>query len=137
MVHHGVNDDPGGEISVRLLTVYLHHLHHTHPVTSVDHVDELLPVAGPGGVQLVGDRLVPGPPGPALDVLHGRRHLHTTEALRAENFGALVSHGVPGPFKQVNYRLLGVLTVGLSVAMDSHSEGENREDPPGTERLHD
>ena len=37
-------------------------LHDSHPVTGVDHVDELLPVAGPGGVQLVGDRLVSGPP---------------------------------------------------------------------------
>ena len=101
-------------------------LHHAHPVTGVDHVDELLPVAGPGGVQLVGDRLVSGPPGSTLDVFIGWRHLDTTETLGSQHFGALVSNGVPGPFKQMDDRLLGVLTVGLSVGLDPGShQGES------------
>ena len=101
------------------------YVHDTDPVAGVDHVDELLPVAGPG-LQFVGDRLVPGPPGPPRDVFIGWRHLDTTETLGSQHFGALVSNGVPGPFKQMDDRLLGVLTVGLSVCLDPGSyQGES------------
>ena len=64
VVDHCVNDDPehqseGHQHQEERGQSYLHH---PHSVTGVDHVDELLPVARPRGVQLVGDWLVSGPP---------------------------------------------------------------------------
>ena len=55
-------------------------------------------------------------------MLHWWRHLDTTETLGSQHLGALLSNGVPGPFKQMDYRLLGVLTVGLSVAAGPGSQ---------------
>ena len=64
----------------------------------------LLPVAGPGD-QVVGDRLVAGPPGVALNVLHGWGHLDAAETLGTQHLLALQRYVVPGPFKQVDNHL--------------------------------
>ena len=106
----------------------------TGGLAPVHHLDELLPVARPA-LQLVADRLVPGPPLAPWDVLHGRGDLHPAVSLEEAclscscQLGRLCSYlgskvGLtflryvsPGPLEQVDDDLSVSLTPGVGVAL--------------------
>ena len=67
-----------------LLLVLVLHLHDSNTVTLVDHVDETVSVSR-STFQLVGDRLVSGPPFTTLDMFIGRGNLNTTETFGTQN----------------------------------------------------
>ncbi len=94
-------------------------------VAGADHVGEGGAVAEPSG-DPVADRLVRGPPLPALDVLLGRRDLYEAVAGRAEGVGTRLGDGVELPLEENGGDVLGARGGGLCVRGGDHECGGAR-----------